>query len=145
MSDPPERPPKSEPPSPEVVTEMLRLQHRQFDLRSREIDIRERELEHKREEAERGFEFAKNALAAQVDDVKQVRIQQSQSTRYGVIITFAGLVIVAATVLYSLYLGKEQFVLELAKLIIAAVGGGGVGYAIGHRKASQQQTEIVEE
>jgi uncharacterized protein (DUF3084 family) len=72
MSDLPEPPPKSEPPSPEVVTEMLRLQHRQLDLRSREIDIRERELEHKREEAERGFEFAKNALAAQVDDVKQV-------------------------------------------------------------------------
>jgi hypothetical protein len=145
MSDLPERPPKSEPPSPEVVTEMLRLQHRQLDLRSREIDIRELELEHKREEAERGFDFAKSALAAQVDDVKQIRTQQSKTTRYGMIITLAGLVIIAATVIYSLYLGKEQFVLELAKLIIAALGGGGVGYAIGHRKAHQQQEEIVEE
>lgn len=137
MSDLPERP-KSELPSPEIVGEMLRLQHRQ-------IDLREKELEHKKEEASRGFEFAKASLSAQVDDVKTVRTQQAQSARYGIVIAVIALVIIAGIVMYSLYLGKEQFVLELAKLIIAALGGGGVGYAIGQRKSQTQQQQADEE
>ena len=131
-------------PTPEILSEMLQLQSKQLDLRARELELRQQEIEIKKQEAQNGYDFAQEALKAQTEDVKTVRKQEARNSKYGLTIAIAVILLIGAVVLYSLNLGKETFVLDLTRLLLASAGGGGVGYIIGHRKASQRQ-ETVEE
>ena len=38
--------------------------------------------------------------------------------------------------LYALYLGKEEIISDILKVLVGALGGGGIGYAIGIKRNS---------
>lgn len=165
MSETPEKndlPAKREPPeeggSPaklptrELIERFIQAQSRDFEIRRQELDqnleirreelaLKRQELDLRQQESTQGYDFARKSLEVQSQDLKTVRVQESKDSRYIVVIILSALVIITAFLCYALYYDKEQFVLELAKLVIAAVGGGGVGYAVGNRKAKKEQEE----
>lgn len=54
------------------------------------------------------------------------------------------LLVVAAVLVYALSQDKDQFVLDLARMVLSAAGGGGLGYAIGHRRGSKTEPAVTD-
>jgi hypothetical protein len=129
-----------------VLEKFFQLQSQELDYRSQELDFRKEELSVRREEidltkqeSERAHEYAKLALAGQQTDWKTYREQQKVSTRYSFISVTLILLCLTGFIVYAMYLNKEQFVLDIIKVLAGALGGGGIGYAIGHKKAKKDQ------
>jgi len=128
-------------PTREIIERLIHVQSQDIDVRRQELELKREEIDLRKQESAQGYDFAKKSLEVQAEDLKTVRVQESKDSRYILIIILSTLVIITAFLCYALYYDKEQFVLELAKLVIAAVGGGGVGYAVGNRKAKKEQEE----
>jgi hypothetical protein len=128
-------------PDQESLDRFLEVQTRELELRKSELDIRREELNVRREESRQGYEFAQQSLRAQAEDLKEVRKGERRDSSYLLITILAALITLAVVLLVSLYWNKEQFVLELVRVILAALGGGGVGYAAGRKKKDKPSDE----
>lgn len=136
MSDLPEKPPPEENGTPRVTNP--ELLERFLEVQSRELDIRAQELELRKQESTQAHEFATGSLQAQIGDVKEVRQQQRRDSRYTFILVLVIVIVAGLFTMYSLYLNKEQLVLDILKVLAGAGGGGGIGYAYGFRKAKKE-------
>jgi hypothetical protein len=119
------RPPRELPAG--AVEELLRQSAEQ-------IDIRKKELEIQRLTSAQDHDYAKAALNAQAEDLKHQRThEQSQLTRRFV---FAGVLVLFGLLFlgFCLYSGKEQFAIELTKLVLYGGGGSVGGYWYGRAR-----------
>jgi hypothetical protein len=126
-------------PDPRLIESFLQVQAQDLEVRKQEIEIRREELDLRRQESTQGFTFAQESLKVQAEDLKEIRKQQKRESWQGLVIVLSILLVVAGVLVYAINLNKDQFVLELARVILTALGGGGVGYVIGHRKASKSE------
>jgi len=120
-----------------IFERFMAVQAQDLEVRQQEIEVRREELELRKQESAQGFEFAQESLKVQASDLKEVRAQERRESWQVVAILISILFVVAGVIIYALNLNKDQFVLELARVILTALGGGGVGYVIGHRKATK--------
>jgi preprotein translocase subunit SecY len=77
-------------------------------------------------------------LDVQSSDLKEVRAQEKRESWQVSIIILAVFLIVAAVLTYAIRSDKDQFVLELTRIILTAFGGGGVGYVAGNRSRKKE-------
>ena len=124
--------------SPEIQTELLQ----QFLLnQSKELEIRSRELELQHKTEDHNFEYAKSALAAQVEDRKASRDHVYTTKKSMYFFIFGLSLLILAILGYALYLGKDNIALEIIKPIIFLLSGGAGGYAIGKSMTSKQKED----
>lgn len=119
----------------------MAVQSQDLEVRKQEIEVRRDELELRKQESAQGFEFAQESLKIQAADLKEVRSQEKRESWQVLVILISVLLVVAGVIVYAINLNKDQFVLELARVILTALGGGGVGYVIGHKRASKSSDD----
>ncbi|HEY4424198.1 MAG TPA: hypothetical protein VGN10_08325 [Pyrinomonadaceae bacterium] len=103
------------------------------------METRREELELRKQESEQAYLFAKDSLKVQAEDLKEYRHQERRESWQVVLVVISVLLVVAAVLVYALRHDKDQFVLDLARMVLSAAGGGGVGYALGHRRGSKTE------
>ena len=85
------------------------------------------------------FEYAMASLQATERDRNADR-EHSRISQKGGLIFFAGVgIIILVVTIVSLYLDKDDFLLQLAQYVVAAGGGGGIGYLWGYKRGSTKQ------
>lgn len=108
---------------PETVNKILDNQERELALRSREFDLREKE------DANR-YEFSKKALEAQVENSKSIRDHERRKLKMSYWLAFGITAIAGSTIAISLFLGKEQYAMEILKSAVYLLSGGVSGYGL---------------
>lgn len=119
----------------------IAVQAQDLEVRKQEIELRREELELRKQESAQGFEFSKEALKIQATDLKEARAQEKIESWQVVFIVISTLLVVGGVITYAINLNKDQFVLELARVIVTALGGGGIGYVAGHRRATKNSSD----
>ena len=94
-----------------------------------EIALRDRE-------GERQLEYALSNLAALKQDAHEHREHLAKTSRTNTLANLAVIVLLLGFILIALSMGKDQFILELTKYTLAALGGGGVGYIWGFKRGA---------
>lgn len=126
-------------PDPRLIDRFLQVQSQELEVRKQELETRREELELRKQESEQAFVFAKDSLKVQSEDLKDYRRQERRESWQVVLVVISVLLVVAAVLIYALSQDKDQFVLELTRVVLSALGGGGVGYALGHRRGSKTE------
>jgi hypothetical protein len=135
-------PSEQETPSKRQLFErFLESQEQEFEIKKQEIAIRREELELRKQESVQGYEFAQKSLGIQAADLKEVRAQEKRESWQFLTLALALILIVAAVLTYAIGSNKDQFVLELTRIILTALGGGGVGYVAGHRNRKKEASD----
>lgn len=118
--NPLQRLPEQEPLEPELIRQILDNQTQQLLNEQREQSLREREIDN-------SHTYAMKLLEVQAADRSEERtyIQSFSNAVVGVVIVVS--FVSVAALCFALYLGKEQFVLEVVKalgfIIVGALGG----------------------
>lgn len=132
-------PPASIPPppdglSPSVVEEIIRQSAQQLEVKRRELELQQQNQANQ-------YEYAKAALAAQSEDLKDTRKHDaSQLTRRLVFSAFLVLVTVAFLG-FCIQAGKERFAEEALKLLFYGGGGTVSGYAYAKARSRNGQAQ----
>ena len=132
-------------PDPRLFERLLQVQSQDLEVRKQELEIRRDELELRKQESTQGFEFAQQSLTVQAEDLKEYRKQEKRESWQLVVIILSVLLIVGGILVYALGLNKDQFVLELTRIVLTALGGGGVGYVVGHKRGAKTETQPDDE
>jgi hypothetical protein len=119
----------------EVFTQFIAVQTKQNEIREKEVEIQKFNAETERTKVINAHDFSLKSLDAQVNDRKDVRQTESGATQLGFWIILIIVLGLFGIIGYSLYANKEQFIVEIIKLLAVGGGGGGIGYAIGVRKS----------
>src|SRR5436853_7867507 len=108
--------------TPSVVEEIIRQSGLQLEVKRKELELQEQNQANQ-------YEYAKAALAAQSEDLKDTRAHDGAQLKRRLI--FAGfLVLVIVGFLgFCIYSGKEHFAGEALKLLFYGGSGAGGGYA----------------
>lgn len=110
-----------------------------FDLHLRDLEVRKRELDFKKDQNEKNFEFATSSLQIQSEDMKNQRETDRKREKSVLSIVVLALTMFFCTILLSLYLGKDDLLLEMAKIAGYLFGGGITGYGLGMQKAKHKE------
>ena len=94
------------------------------------LDLEKQKLELEQQKDANQYSFAIKNTELLFKDRKESRIT-------GLIAFVLITISISAFSSYALYQGKETIILELLKMLGAAFGGAGIGYAIGRKKISQ--------
>lgn len=108
---------------PELIKQFL-------DTQASEINLKTQELELKKQEDTHNFEFSQRALDAQVKDRLDQRIHNRTLSKYLYIAIGVIVFIIAAVIVFALYLNKESVAMELVKAIMYLIAGGFGGYGL---------------
>lgn len=126
---------KEPPSSPQVPPEMAaRLVKEFFDNQSRELELRKQQLDLEKQKDDHAYQWARQALEAQLTDREKDRAFQLAGRRNSFFFA-AGLAVLFVLFLSTaLWLNKDEVVLEIVKAAIFITTGGAGGYAIGRRR-----------
>lgn len=113
----------------EIMNRMMDLQERRLELDGRQIALNEREIDNNRELASKSMDYSREAEAERKKMVLKVT-----GWRY----LFWGLIIliVGVAVSVALFMGKEDFVIEVLKYLGGFLTGYGVKAASAAKKKS---------
>lgn len=111
------------PPPPELIEKFLSLQQQELQLRTEELAISAQQEANNRT-------IAEASIAAQLEDRNNERSHRERRTKQYFIGASILTVIVLAFIGFSLYLGKEAFVVKAMEIIGTFVAGfiGGFGF-----------------
>lgn len=122
-------PVKNEPLPPEATNKWLDIIRQ--DAENKKLEI---ELDHQKEQHR--FQIAQDSISSNTTDRKHLRDYILRSNRERMV--FVGLIglMILGFLGFGLYIGKEQAVIEVLKIIIYGIVFGGGGYTIGryHKK-----------
>lgn len=79
------------------------------------------------------FEIAKLSIQTKIQDNREFREHMDRNNNNGKIISLCLIAAVFIFGMFALYLGKEQFLSDVLKVIIGAFCGAGIGYMFGKR------------
>ena len=95
-----------------------------LENQSKELELRSQELELDKQRAQYDFEYSKFSIGEQVKDLTNAREHHRKTLEIVLKYALGGAFFVTVIVCYALYVGREQFVLEIIKAL--AFGGCGV-------------------
>ncbi len=116
-------PPFNEP-DVDVIRSFLENQSKELELKGREADF-------KQQQDRNSFQFARETLQAQKEDREKERVAESARLKLLLIFWGAIAVVLCGFFGYALYLGKEQFLTEVLKIILYGGTGSLGGYSWG--------------
>lgn len=95
------------------------------------------QIELERQKDQHTYEYSLRNLELTAQNNREVREVIKGNRNASLIVILASIFAIFAFVMYALYLGKDQFLSDMLKVIVGGFGGGGIGYAIGKRKREQ--------
>jgi len=111
-----------------------------FELQRQELEVRNNELEVRRVEIDANVKMAEKSIETELQSqtLQQTHSLEVHGNRKSIII----LVIICITAFSTaaLFLDKDAVVLEIIKIGIAFLGGGGVGFAYANKRTAQDTT-----
>jgi hypothetical protein len=114
-----------------------------LENQSKELELRAQELELEKQRDVHGFEYSKFSTETQSKDFADARKHQRELwkifCRFGVY----GVTVLSVIVCFALYLGREQFVLELARA--AFFGGFGAVAGSYYQKSKHHETDETQD
>ncbi len=125
----------------ETFEAFIHIQSEELQIRREEIGIRKNELALDAQKDTHAYEFSKEALGKQIEDRKDERTKRYSFFNSLRINLFWLLLILIILFGVAIYAGKEEIVVEVAKIIgtvaISVFGGYYAGYSRGERKANK--------
>lgn len=103
---------------------------------AKELELNEKNLELLKQQDSNNYNLAKKSLDIQEKDLANERQHKLEIGKMLFNLSISAVFVLAFVVIVALYLDKEQFVLELAK--IAMYGGGGVAVGAFYQKGKRQ-------
>jgi hypothetical protein len=135
--NPPNNLPQSRQPqqlTPELAERLLNQQAEQLKVRQREIDLEEKD-------ATNQYNYAKQALDVQANDLQKAREHEGQQTLKQYIFAAAIVLFILAFLGYALHLNKDEIAKDVVKILIGFIGGGAGGYALGRNASKTKDKE----
>ncbi len=122
---------------------------RQFVENQRvEGELRKADLELKKQQLSLSHEYALQLLQAQKEDLANQRKYAQKAVSKNIFVVLGILVILLAFGAYCLWLGKDELLKEIFKMIMVAlptaIGGYFYGYSKGKNKQEESYTQEVE-
>lgn len=136
MANPPNRSPQVVPQRPIQLSEdtvklMVEQQGREAELRGKELEVRLQELKNNSAHAEKVLGAQERDLA---DERSHIRGLLRDRLLFAAIVIFA----VIALICVGMYLGKDQLVGDLVKVIGGAIAGALGGYGLAKANSSKR-------
>ena len=134
--------PSSSPENQEGISSSLFKEF--LDNQSKELELKSNELNLKKQEDEHSFQFAQQALSAQIEDRKEQRGFHLKTRKLVYIFATIVSVLFIAFLVFTLAMGKDQITMELIKAVIFIATGSVGGYAIGKlRRPSEEDSSVA--
>lgn len=108
-------------------------------LQMKEIEIKRAELELKKQQDKNNYDFSKESLKVQAEDLKDQRAHQSKREKRSNWVLVLLFLLFFTIVVLAIFLNKDQLLFEIIKVIVLLFGGGATGYTIGLNKKFQKQ------
>ena len=105
-----------------------------LELQQKELVLREKEFENEQLKDKYDFDFAKSAMQAEVADREAERKLKKSQTKTLIFSFLACVVLLLSFFCYCLYLGKDQIISEIIKIILYGGSGSLGGWAVGSKK-----------
>lgn len=121
-----------------VPAEQLQLFRDYVRVQGEEMNLRHKQLDLESQNQRDGFSFARESLAAQLQDRQRDRDHAKHTIWWTLVFSVTVLVVILIFAGFCLFIGKEQFVVEAMKVLLYGSGGGGVGYSLAKRQQRQQ-------
>jgi hypothetical protein len=121
-------------PPPEFFQQFIKNQADEIAIRGQELAIRQKEIE-------TSHEYAKSALDAQSEDLKDDRRSKKTERRDRLAFGLVALVILAILIIYALYLNKDDIAKEIVKAVAYLTAGAAGGYGAATVRASKQRKD----
>lgn len=113
-----------------AIEKFLANQEKEIALKNIEIELAKQKDKH-------SFEYATKALETTKNDRDAHRQACMEVGKSRIRFAMFALVVIAAFLLFTMYLGKDQIAMEILKIIAYVAVGGIGGYSVGRtRKAS---------
>ena len=122
-----------QPPSPEVIAQLVANQTKDLELRQKQIEVAEHN-------DERQFTFANKQLEAQERDRQDDRRSNDARFKYGLLATIFVVIVVCVFFAYCIKEGKPELVVELFKVLCYGGAFGSGGFAWG-KYSSKTESE----
>lgn len=110
-----------------------------IEVQIREIEFRERELEFKKKQDENNYEYAKESLRFQSEDIKNLRNHETKKEKQGLLIICTVIMMFFAVIVVALFLDKDQLLTDIIRSAGYIFGGGITGYGIGLQKGKTKE------
>ena|GEM_PF-1358687 len=108
---------------------------------AKELEIKLMEAQTTKDDNERKFIYAGKLLEAQERDMKDLREYMLKSSRYGGLAAVSIVLIICALFGFCVYMGSDQVVLELVKIICYGTPFGFGGFYWGRSKAQAEDKQ----
>jgi hypothetical protein len=135
-------PPVSVPP---VVVQFLENQKQELAVRAQEAEVQRLQIDNERLKIEKAHEYAMKAVDLQAQDRREERDSDGKGISKVLVLLGLAVVGVLAFFGYALFSNKDQMILEILRILVYAGGGGGIGYAIGHKQSADQAKTNTEQ
>jgi hypothetical protein len=110
------------------------LAEKYIEVQIREIQLRERELEFKKKQDENNYDYARESLKFQSEDLKNRRNHETKKEKQGLLIICSVIMMFFAVIVVALFLDKDQLLSDIIRSAGYIFGGGITGYGIGLQK-----------
>lgn len=122
-----------------IVTEKyIQLQNQEYELKMHELEIRCRQNEN-------NYEFAKESLRLQSEDLKDMRNHEIKKEKRELIIICSTIFAFFIIVLLALFMNKDELLGDLIKAVGFIFGGGITGYGMGLQKGKVSSKSFSKE
>ena len=110
-----------------------------LDNQRKELELRTNELEITKQEEQHSYDVARLSLRTQADNIERDR--QHKIALWRLFMKFAAFIAVIAALLmgFALWLGKEQFILEVLRIVF--YGGSGVAVGAYYQKSKKSKED----
>jgi hypothetical protein len=112
-----------------------------FELHLKDLEIRKHELENKKIQYENGYEYAKNSLRIQFEDIKSLREAERKREKNLLLIFLIVITLFFSMITLSMILNKDDLLIEMAKVVGYIFGGGVTGYGLGLQNGKRKEKE----
>ncbi len=113
-----------------------------LELQFKEIEVRKEELEMRKMRDENNFEYAKESLKFQAEELKNMRHSETKFELGLMLILSLFILMFFSIVIMAMFLNKDEFLTDLIRAAGYVVGGGITGYGLGLRNGKHKKTNI---
>ncbi len=105
-----------------------------IEVQMKEIEIRSQELELKIKQSEKNFEFARESLKCQSEDLKDLRNLETKHKNQELLVFGIVIIMFFIVIMVALILDKDELLTDIIRSAGYIFGGGITGYGIGLQK-----------
>lgn len=131
--------------TPAALEKFFNNQAEELSIKNKELDLKNKELDLKKQEDDHSFEYAKEALHAQVDDNKDKRNNSHKKRTQKYVFCVVSAIVVTVLICFALHSNHEQVAMEVIKAIAYGGIGGAGGYYAGKSRRSSNDDKNDED